>query len=194
MQATQPGASHAMPLDDATLANRAVGAMMFFVFGAVWLEGWARQSGAGWPHYVAIAAAIAVAGLALAAMAWRRFRRHAAARARHGATPERRRIDRLFHIVNAVTWTVIVIAGNVLANTGRGAWVIPMAIFVLGLHFLPLARIFRNPPHYLTGAALLVLAVLYPLLASGGPSDPVGFLGAGLVLWLSALWALRGRA
>jgi len=188
MQATQP--SHITHDDGAALANRAMGAMIFFVFGAVWLEAWARQTGAGWLRY----AAIAVAALVLLALAWRRFRRHAAARARQGATPERRRIDRLFHIVNGVTWTVIVIAGNVLDNTGHGAWVIPMAIFVLGLHFLPLARIFRNPPHYVTGAALLALAVLYPSLARGGPSDPIGFLGAGLVLWLSALWALRGKA
>jgi len=188
MQATQPG--HTTVDDGAALANRAVGAMLFFVFGAVWLEAWARQTGAGWPRH----AAIAIVGIALAALAWQRFRRHAAARARLGRTPERRRIDRMFHIVNAVTWSFIVIAGNVLANTGHGAWVIPMAIFVIGLHFLPLAHLFHNPPHYVTGAALLALAILYPLLAGGGPDDPVGFLGAGLILWMSALWALRARA
>ncbi|WP_440964058.1 hypothetical protein ACL58G_29755 [Massilia sp. GER05] len=43
-----------------------------------------------------------------------------------------------------------------------------------------------------TGAMFFfAFAALYPRLASGGPAAPVGFLGAGLILWLSAAWALR---
>lgn len=46
----------------------------------------------------------------------------------------------------------------------------------------------------LLAAALIGFALAYPRLASGGPADPVGFLGAGLVLWTNALWALRDPA
>jgi len=79
----------------------------------------------------------------------------------------------------------------VLANIGQGAWVVPMAIAVIGLHFVPLAYVFRNPPHYVTAAALVLFALAYPQVAAGGPADPVGFLGIGLILWASAMWALR---
>ena len=58
------------------------------------------------------------------------------------------------------------------------------------MHFLPLAGVFGYRPHYLTEAALLLLAVVYPLLAPGGPVSSVGPLGAGGVLWLNAAWAL----
>ena len=63
-------------------------------------------------------------------------------------------------------------------------------MFIIGLHFLPLARLFRNPPHYVTGSALILLATTYPFVASGGPSSPAGALVAGLILWASALWAV----
>jgi uncharacterized membrane protein YecN with MAPEG domain len=171
----------------AQLAGRATGAMFFFLFGAVWLEGWATTAEAGATAF----AGIAVLALVLLAVAWRRYRRYAPALAQEQGTPERRRARRVFNIVNAGQWTAIFILAQVLIHLGKGAWIIPMAIAVIGLHFLPLAHVFKNPPHYVTGLAMVAFAVLYPLFASGGPTAPVGFLGAGLILWLSAAWALR---
>jgi hypothetical protein len=72
-----------------------------------------------------------------------------------------------------------------------GAWVVTAVIFIVGLHFMPLARIFRYAPHYVSGAALILVAVVYPFAAPGGPQDPVGCLAAALILWLSALCGLR---
>jgi uncharacterized membrane protein YecN with MAPEG domain len=172
---------------EAQLAGRATGAMFFFVFGAVWLEGWATTAEAGATAF----AGIAVLALVLLAVAWRRYRRYAPALAQEQGTPERRRARRVFNIVNAGQWTAIFILALVLIHLGKGAWIIPMAIAVFGLLFLPLAHVFKNPPHYVTGLAMVAFAALYPLLASGGPTAPVGFLGAGLILWLSAAWALR---
>jgi len=172
---------------EAQLAGRATGAMFFFVFGAVWLEGWATQAHEG----AAACAGIALVALALLAVAWRRYRRYAPALAHAQDTPERRRMKRVFNIVNAAQWTAIFVLAQVLVNLGKGAWIIPMAIAIIGLHFLPLAHVFKNPPHYVTGLTMVVFAALYPLLASGGPTAPVGFFGAGLILWLSAAWALR---
>ena len=164
--------------------------MVLSFFGAAWLEAWDWRAGAG-PVACAVIAAL---GLALLATAYRRYRRYAPALALVPATPEKRRARRVFNIVNAGQWLVIVVLGNVLANLGLGAWVIPMAIGVVGLHFLPLARVFDNPAHYVLGAAMVVFALVYPRVAPGGPLDPVGFLGAGVLLWLSVLWALRRPA
>ena len=129
--------------------------------------------------------------LILSAIAYRIYRANAFALHAEAATPSSRRRSRLFNWINAAQWAVILIAGNVLANMGLADWIIPTAIFVIGVHFLPLARLFANPPHYVTGSALVVLAVVYPLTAPMGAADPLGCLGAGLILWASAAWALR---
>jgi hypothetical protein len=65
------------------------------------------------------------------------------------------------------------------------------AILVVGLHFLPLARLFAYPPHFVTGASLVALALAYPLLAPSGPRSGLAPLGAGMILWCSAAWAIR---
>ena len=172
---------------EAAVAGRAFGAMIFSVFGSVLLEVWNRRSDGG----VAVSIGIALLGIALLASAWLVYRQHAPALAAEEQTPERKRANRIFHLVNGGQWLVIVVLGNVLANIGLGAWVVPMAIVVIGLHFVPLAHVFHNLPHYVTAAALVVFALAYPFLAAGGPADPVGFLGIGLILWLSACWALK---
>lgn len=172
---------------DATRARRAIGAMVLVVFGGVWLGFWDVHSHAG----AAAMAVIVALGLGLLAGAWLRYRRYAPALAQAPVTPERRRAKRVFNIVNAIQWILILGLGNVLAHRGLVAWVLPMAIFVVGLHFLPLAYVFHNPPYYLTGLAMALFAIVYPFVAEGGPGDPVGGLGAGLILWLNAAWALR---
>jgi hypothetical protein len=171
----------------AEAGGRAFGAVLFSVFGAILLEVWDRRASAG----LLVFGGIAVLGIGLALSAWLCYRRHAAAVAARAKTPEQKRADRVFHLVNGGQWILILVLGNVLANIGQGAWVVPMAIAVIGLHFVPLAYVFRNPPHYVTAAALVLFALAYPQLAAGGPADPVGFLGIGLILWASAMWALR---
>jgi hypothetical protein len=170
---------------DARLGNRGTGAMFFSVFGGVWLAAGASSVHAGAAWF----AAIVVLAALLFAAAFQRYRRDAPVAAQFKDTPEQRRAGRIFNIVNAVQWTAIVVIAQVLGRTGHGVWIIPMAIGIIGLHFYPLAVVFRNPTHYLTGSAMVALAILYPLLA--GPGSPIGFLGAGVILWLSAAWALR---
>ena len=185
-----PNRSQATSSVDATLAQRAFGAMILTFFGTMWLEIWDWRAGAG----PAAFAAIALSALGLLAVGYRRYRRFAPALAAVPETPEKRRTGRVFNVVNAGQWIVIVVLGNVLANTGYGAWVVPMAIAVVGLHFVPLAVVFRNRAHYALAIAMVGFALIYPRWAPGGPADPVGFLGAGALLWASVLWALRPAA
>lgn len=171
---------------DSMRADRAFGAMIVAVFGTLWLEAWVWFSPRGqWWHYLLVAAA----GLGLVGAALRIYRRHRPADSGQPAPEAQRRASRLFHLINIGQWVVILIGVNVLNNTGLGAWDIPFMIFVIGAHFLPLARLFRRPTHYVTGLAMVLLAVFYPFLA-GGPRSTVGPLGAGLILWSSALWAI----
>lgn len=172
---------------ESTLAGRAIGAMFFSIFGGAWLGLWSYQVFDGKPAFLwAIAAATAV----LAGFAYGRWRRYRHARAAAADSPLRRKASRMFNIVNAVQWAAILMAGQALPYFGLSRWLFPTVIFIVGLHFLPLAHSFRSRAHYVTGTALVLLAAIYPWLAPAGPSDPAGCLGAGLILWSSALWAL----
>jgi len=175
---------------DPIRARRAIGAMFYFAFGGAWLEYYAFQV-AGKSPVVIVAIALATAALLFAA--YRRYKQHQPALAAVAPSPEQKRAARVFNIVNAGQWVVILIAGNVLVNLGLSSWVIPCVILIVGVHFLPLGYVFANPPHYITGVALIVLSVAYPLLATDGPASPIGCLGAGLILWVSALWSVTAN-
>ena len=60
---------------------------------------------------------------------------------------------------------------------------------IVGLHFLPLARLFSESKtnNFITGSALVAVALIYPFVAAGGSQSPWGPLVAGLILWTSAL-------
>ncbi|HEV7816058.1 MAG TPA: hypothetical protein VGP06_13285 [Janthinobacterium sp.] len=172
----------------AQLASRAMGAGFFTLFGAAWLLYWAHPFPG--PHPL-VAAAICLAAAALLWACVRQYRRHRGALAAVADTPQRRRSRRVFHVVNTLQWIAILVVGNVLNHTGHGEWILAAVILIVGLHMFPLAAAFAYRPHYVTGLALVLLALAYPLLAPGGPADLSAGLGAGIILWLSAAWALK---
>ena len=176
------------PAISATRAKRAIGAMFFSAFGGAWLAFWACSE---FPAQPAALLAIGACTLTLFALAWRVHRSNAPAQGETSESPEERRKGKLFHYINTAQWVAILVIANVLSNIGLRDFVLPAAILVIGLHFLPLARLFAYPPHFLTGAALMALAIAYPLFAASGPKSSVGALGAGLILWCSAAWAIR---
>ena len=171
----------------AVRANRAIGAMFFGGFGTAWLC-WGDVTCLGGGNWT-LGLVIAV-GLGLAVAAGRQFAANRSALAGRPSTPHSRRVARIFNWVNGGQWVLIIILVNVLNITGLAAWVVPMIIAVVGLHFLPLAAVMRYRPHYVSGLALLLLAVVFPFVANDGPRSGLGPLGAGLVLWASAVFAL----
>lgn len=175
----------------ANLSARAIGAGFFTVFGAAWLMSWALPSfgparGAASPAV----ATIALAAVGLMALCVRQYRAHQGELAALADTPHRRRARRVFHIVNALQWIAIMVVVNVLNNVGLASWSVPAVVLIVGLHMFPLAAVFRYKPHHVTGAALVLLALAYPLLSADGPGGLSCRLDAGLILWLSAAWTL----
>jgi len=168
-------------------ARRATGAMFFTFFGGMWLESWAILSA----RPPALMVVIGILALAFTWAAYATYRRYAADLAAQPATPQGKRIKRMFHLINAGQWVLIIAVGNILARNGLAVWIVPAAIFIVGLHFIPLAHLFFNPPHYVTGAAMMALALIYPLVAPDGPANAIGLLVTGLILWASAGWAIR---
>jgi hypothetical protein len=185
----QPSGSIAAEiLQRAKRGGRAIGAMFFALFGAVWLLiAYQLAHEHGWiPVAVVIGAALLLFGSAL-----RVFRAQRGAMLTLRQTPESQRMRRQFRAINALQWIAAAVAVVVLHGLGLEVWVVPALMLVVGLHFLPLARVFHYSPHGLTGAVLIATALLYPLVSPGGPVSPIGSAIAGMTLWLAALWALR---
>ncbi len=174
----------------ATAARRAQGAMFLFGFGGAWLAFTALQLVAVGRAAIAALAAIALTTAGLIAYAWRVYGRNRPALLAAPRGPAQITARRMFNVVNVVQWLLICAASSVLVSRGLTAWLVPCIILIVGLHLVPLAYAFRNRAHYVSAAALVVLAVSYPFLAAGGPTSPIGSVGAAVILWASGLWAL----
>jgi hypothetical protein len=98
--------------------------------------------------------------------------------------------QRTFRNINLAQWAAIVLLLVVLNIFHRTEWILPGIMLIVGLHFLPLAKLFSNGLNAWTGAALIAVAVSYPHIAQAGPSSPNGPLAAGFILWVSALITL----
>lgn len=166
-------------------AGRAVGQMFFSGFGTLWITGWCLQRrGMDWP----MLALIVMAGGTLFLWAlcdFRVYRQHVNTSANPVADKAR---QRAFGRINLVQWLTIFAAIVALNAAGRPEWITPAVILIVGLHFFPLARLFRAPRHYAIGTALVVVALAYPWMADGGPDYPSGELATGAILWIGALY------
>jgi hypothetical protein len=174
-----------------TLHGRGIGVMFLAFFGTWWMV-------AGLNGILGIKPAllVAVVGVALFAAGWRqsqREEREPDAGDAAQATVDAQRA-KVFRNVNIAQWSGIVCLLGVLNLTHRVEWIMPGIMVIVGLHFFPLAKLFHNKSHYLTGTALVVLAASYPFVMAQGPSSAVGPIGAALILWLSAATTLLHAA
>jgi hypothetical protein len=171
----------------AARASRAIGSMFFSVFGGAWLALWWFSTHARRPL---VLSAVIAGSTILFLASLRQFRQNRDAHAAEAESAAAKREGRVFNIVNAVQWILIFAVASILSISGHREWIIPAFIFIVGAHFLPLGAAFSAPRHYLTGAAMIALAILYPFMARSGPASPIGCLGAGMILWASAVAAL----
>ena len=163
--------------------------MFFIVNGGVWLVvGVLKGYGLS---LVALFSIVAVT-LWLFLLALRKFRANQVAHAAEANSPESKRAERIFNVVNTIQWSLVFVASVVLIMLRHPEWIIPTIILIVGIHFFPLAAAFKVPRHSATGAAMTLLAIIYPFIASDGPKSPVGCFGAGIILWASAVAALVG--
>lgn len=161
----------------------AIGTIFLSLFGLVWillaLAGLKRID----PAAVILLSSFVAALLVLSLRTIRRTRhlvRNPANAARN------RRINRLFGLINVVQWAGILLAINLLNHFHLSGWIVPAVIFIVGVHFLPLAYLFRTRLHYVTGCELMIWAVVAPLVSSARYMEPVAALGTGAILWITA--------
>jgi len=111
--------------------------------------------------------------------------------ARHWPTiPKNRPQERAFLRVNLAQWVVIGILPPIFGHFHLEAYICSVITVVVGIHFIPLAKIFAWPPHLVTGAVLSLWAGLSVLVLPMETMQGVTALGTGVILWASAVYSL----
>lgn len=161
----------------------------YLVFYAAW---WPFA----WGWIGALALGVAVAGAAASIVRGVRQVRHAARFEAH-PSPDNERIDTAMARLNSLTHPIWIVGSTALLLTGYGRFVLPLMVFVIGAHFLPMARILGRRIDLLLGPVAMAFAVWSAVLAL----DPsVGWLtvfavaGVGGALSTGAYAAYTARA
>lgn len=169
------------------------GVVVGLVLMAVFTTAWSSNTLATWPGAVgaAVTAAGVLASIWFVVVAVRLARTRG--RASTVMTPEEERRQKrsgmAFGGVFFVEAVLIVAAANVLGAVGRPDLVLPAVALVVGLHFYPMARIFRRRVDIWLATALSVvgLAGLLALLFTGADRDTVwGLVACGAALTTGA--------
>jgi hypothetical protein len=165
-----------------------VTAVILAIAGASWF-GWGQaQPPAGWGLPLSIAMFAAVAVAIAAGITMNRFR--------HGATAmEHWRVRRAYGITVGVEAAAIGLGAVGLALAGRPAFTAPWILLVVGVHFVPLGRLFGSADLLWAGLVLSVVAIAGAVTGAVSTVAPSAVTGAfgGLVL-VAAAAASLGRA
>ena len=90
-----------------------------------------------------------------------------------------------FFAVVAMEVAAIILGGPILAHFHRSDLYSNWVGAVVGIHFLPLARLFKVPLYYVTGGAIALAALGSLLISQNSLRTGLCSGGAGLVLWLT---------
>jgi hypothetical protein len=160
----------------------AAGAMIMSVFAAIWWVVGGRAS--GFPAAIAFGVPLLVTGTILV-LAWRRSSSSPSAQAPNAG-------GRVVGIASAVEGVLILVAVNVLINTGHADWTAPVIAIIVGLHFLPIAKWLPARSYYVTAALLVAVGAIGLALPAGRPRTTGVTVGAACILWLTSTVVLYG--
>ena len=166
------------------LKGSARGALICAFFGSAWMYWAVVFSGNPTPVWFSI---VTVPAVALIAWAFLRVRtvRHFTSSA---AEFEHSRAFRKFFWVDVgIEWGLSGVAVFALARFGRGDLIPQVVGVIIGLHFLPLVKIFRAPTYYWTGGIMVVVALGSLLVHRGHIRDILTCAAVGLTLWLTSV-------
>lgn len=105
-----------------------------------------------------------------------------------------RRIGRLFMLVCVIEWALCAASAIAGGYFHREELIWPAVSLAVSLHFLPLSRIFRNPPYMVTGVvgSIFSLALLLAPRSAVGSNLRVTLLGIAMspVMWGTAIYVI----
>ena len=132
---------------------------------AVYMVFYAAWAPFAWPLAGSITFVVVGAAAALCVRRGIHQIRHAK-RYRSIATAENDRLGRTMGILNSVTHPIWMLGGIVLGVLGEGRWFLPLMVFVIGAHFLPMAQILNRTIDYLLGPIAMGFAIAAAVLGS----------------------------
>jgi hypothetical protein len=161
------------------------GAAILTLFGAVWCI----LALALWPAHprwsIPAGAAIAIVLIALCLqrlIAWRKI----LSPDDPIAAAKGKRAGMWFGIIFTAEGLLIGLAAALLSHLGLSDWIPIAAAIIIGLHFLPLARLFEVPLYYWTGALSVLGMLASSLIPDSGTRTLCASLLMAAVLWLTA--------
>jgi hypothetical protein len=150
------------------MTGLAFGALIMGFFGCVWLLWGLAAMNVRTPFIIGATIAFA-ASLWIPAVVLLR----SGSRATKDAGPitpeeerEQSRMGRILGLVFAAEGGLIFLAINVLNSLHLGEYAISAIAAIVGLHFLPLARLFRRPMYYVVGSIMMAAALASAALPS----------------------------
>jgi hypothetical protein len=112
-------------------------------------------------------------------------------------SPRLRRIGKLFAVIVALEIVAIGLVSHVCSITGHLSLLVPLELIIIGIHFIPLAKIFGVPRYAVLGLLFCAVSILTLLLV---PADAhlgtvttrcaYSLLGCAASTWLIATGSL----
>jgi hypothetical protein len=165
------------------MRGRAIGALFFTGFGGLWLvlALYARE------QLSVVSGALVSGGAAtlVSGAVW--LISKASGLRKVDECPAMRRA---FGWINLGQWIAIALVAFSFARLHIDAYVMSAITAIVGLHMLPLARLFRYKPHYVTGTVLVSWAAVSIFLLPVDRLQGGTALGTGAILWSSAFFTL----
>ncbi len=169
------------------LKGSARGALICAFFGSAWMYWAVVFSGNPSPVWFSMVTPPAVALIAWAFLRVRTVRHLPSSLA---DLEHSRAFRKFFWVDVGIEWGLIGVAVFALGRVGRGD-LIPQALgLIIGLHFLPLVKIFRAPLYYWTGGIMVVAALGSLLMHRGYIRNVFACAAVGLTLWVTSVAVL----
>ena len=165
------------------LRGRAIGSIFFACFGTGWLFLALTAKQIINPATVAGTLVGMVALLLTATYLLRQAKRWP-------RVPDDPALRRVFGWVNAFQWIAVAVTAFTLGKLHLDAYTPSAIAGIVGLHMFPLARLFRYPLHYATGALLVGWAATTAAFVPASEMQGTAALGMGIILWMSAVVTL----
>ncbi len=184
-------------MDRATLMGMTTGAAVMFGFGIIWLLVGLLQ-GRPSPPWLRLSLLFVgtVLGASIVTLGLRtsRLPRSAAPlTAQQVAT--NRLIGRTFYLVSGIEFAAIFLAVVVLRALHYQDYILCGVAFIVGVHFIPLAPLFKAPVYYGTGILGCAIGLVGFFVADAVLRQKVVGISFGLLLWATAAWtAWQGLA
>ena len=168
--------------------GRCVAAILFASVGALWLALGLYAFGLLHRPAVLLLVAVVVIAVVLARLLRARIK---PAIDREPTHPRQKQDDRTFGWINAAQGLAIFLLFAILPRLGHQEFAVAAAVIVVGVHFLVMPPLYRSRSNLVLGIAMAVWGALSIALFRGDRMIAFAALGAGLLLWSNAAWALH---